>query len=166
MKICGIICEYNPFHNGHAYLIDQAKKLSECDSIVCIMSGCFTQRGELAFLDRYTRAKHAILAGADAVIELPTIFAAAPAEVFAKGAVKILSSIPDFSTLAFGCENADKEAFLTAAKNSTSETAPFKNVLRQYLKIGSSLTNKKMIEEGRYDELKALAEVYVKAAEN
>ncbi len=140
MKICGIICEYNPFHNGHAYLIDQAKKLSECDSIVCIMSGCFTQRGELAFLDRYTRAKHAILAGADAVIELPTIFAAAPAEVFAKGAVKILSSIPDFSTLAFGCENADKEAFLTAAKNSTSETAPFKNVLRQYLKIGSSLT--------------------------
>lgn len=60
------------------------------------MSGCFTQRGELAFLDRYTRAKHAVLAGADAVIELPTIFATAPAEIFAKGAVKILNSIPDF----------------------------------------------------------------------
>lgn len=140
MKICGIICEYNPFHNGHAYLIGQAKKFSGCDAVVCIMSGCFTQRGELAFLDRYTRAKHAVLAGADAVIELPTIFATAPAEIFAKGAVKILNSIPDFSVLAFGCENADKEAFLKAAQNTASESGAFKNVLRQYLKFGSSFT--------------------------
>lgn len=140
MKICGIICEYNPFHNGHAYLIGQAKKLSGCDAVVCIMSGCFTQRGELAFLDRYTRAKHAVLAGADAVIELPEIFATAPAEIFAKGAVKILNSIPDFSVLAFGCENADKEAFLKAAQDTASESGAFKNVLRQYLKFGSSFT--------------------------
>ncbi len=140
MKICGIICEYNPFHNGHAYLIGQAKKLSDCDAVVCIMSGNFTQRGELAFLDRYTRARHAILAGADAVIELPTIFATAPAEIFAKGAVKILNSIPDFTALAFGCENADKAAFLKAAQDAASESGTFKNVLRQYLKIGSSFT--------------------------
>lgn len=140
MKICGIICEYNPFHNGHAYLIDRAKKQSGCDAIVCIMSGCFTQRGELAILDRYTRAKHAILAGADAVIELPAIFATAPAEIFAKGAVKILNSIPAFSTLAFGCETADKEAFFQAAKNIATESNTFKNVLRQYLKIGFSFT--------------------------
>lgn len=140
MKICGIICEYNPFHNGHAYLIGQAKKLSCCDAVVCIMSGNFTQRGELAFLDRYTRARHAILAGADAVIELPTIFATAPAEIFAKGAVKILNSIPDLTALAFGCENADKAAFLKAAQDAASESGTFKNVLRQYLKIGSSFT--------------------------
>lgn len=140
MKICGIICEYNPFHNGHAYLIGRAKKLSGCDAVVCIMSGNFTQRGELAFLDRYTRARHAILAGADAVIELPTIFATAPAEIFAKGAVKILNSIPDFTALAFGCENADKAAFLKAAQDAASESGTFKNVLRQYLKIGSSFT--------------------------
>lgn len=69
MKICGIICEYNPFHNGHAYLIEQAKRKSGCEALVCVMSGCFTQRGEPAFLDKYTRARHAVLAGADAVIE-------------------------------------------------------------------------------------------------
>ena len=79
MKICGIICEYNPFHNGHAYLIEKAKKESTCDALVCIMSGNFTQRGEPAFLEKHVRAKHAVLAGADAVIELPAAFAAAPA---------------------------------------------------------------------------------------
>ena len=79
MKICGIICEYNPFHNGHAYLLDEARKQSGCDAVVCVMSGDFTQRGEMAVLDKYTRAKHAVLAGADAVIELPVPFACAPA---------------------------------------------------------------------------------------
>ena len=89
MKICTIICEYNPFHNGHLYQLQKAKELTCADAVVCIMSGNFVQRGESAILDKYTRAKHAILAGADAVIELPTIFATSNAELFAKGAVKI-----------------------------------------------------------------------------
>ena len=86
MKICAVICEFNPFHNGHKYLIEQAKALSDCDKILCIMSGSFTQRGEICVMGKFDRARHAVLCGADAVIELPVAFAVAPAEIFAKGA--------------------------------------------------------------------------------
>ena len=94
MKTYGIICEYNPFHNGHKFLIEKAKEITECDAVLCIMSGNFTQRGEMCIADKYTRAKHAVLGGADCVIQLPSPFAVAPAEIFASGAIKILSSIP------------------------------------------------------------------------
>ena len=115
MKICAIICEYNPLHNGHAYQLREAKRISGADAVLCIMSGNFVQRGEAAIMDKFTRAKHAILAGADAVIELPTPFATSNAELFAKGAVKILHSIPSVTHLCFGAECADKSAFLSAA---------------------------------------------------
>ena len=121
MKICGIICEYNPFHNGHLYQLREAKRLSGADAIVCVMSGNFVQRGEAAILDKYTRAKHAVLAGADVVIELPTPFATANAELFAKGAVALLSSIPAVDTLCFGAEKADKLAFISAARYLNDE---------------------------------------------
>jgi len=116
MKICAVICEYNPFHNGHAYQLSEAKKRSQADAVLCIMSGNFVQRGESAIVDKFTRAKHAVLGGADAVIELPTIFATSNAELFAKGAISILSSIPDVTTLCFGAETASTEAFLQTAK--------------------------------------------------
>ena len=80
------------------------------------MSGNFVQRGEAAVADKFTRAKHAILGGADIVLELPTVFATSNAELFAKGAIHILSSIPAVSSLCFGCENADKEPLLNAAR--------------------------------------------------
>lgn len=121
MKICGIICEYNPFHNGHLYQLREAKRLSGADAVVCVMSGNFVQRGEGAIIDKYTRAKHAVLAGADAVVELPTPFATANAELFAKGAVHLLSSIPAVDTLCFGAEKADKLAFISAARYLTNE---------------------------------------------
>ena len=121
MKICGIICEYNPFHNGHLYQLREAKRLSGADAIVCVMSGNFVQRGEAAILDKYTRAKHAIMAGADVVIELPTPFATANAELFAKGATALLSAIPAVDTLCFGAENADKLAFISAARYLNEE---------------------------------------------
>ena len=116
MKICGIICEYNPFHNGHAYHIQKAKQLSGADFVVCIMSGNFVQRGEAAIFDKHTRAKHAFLAGADAVIELPVPFATSTAEIFAKGAIKLLHSIPSFTHLCFGAETEDAQAFYDCAK--------------------------------------------------
>ena len=115
MKICAIICEYNPFHNGHLYHLQEAKRLSGADAILCVMSGNFVQRGEAAILNKYVRAKHAIQAGADAVIELPAVFATSNAELFAKGAIHILSSIPAVDSLCFGAENADADAFLKAA---------------------------------------------------
>ncbi len=116
MKICGIICEYNPFHNGHAYHIRQAKQISGADFVVCVMSGNFVQRGEASIFDKHTRAKHALLAGADAVIELPVPFATSTAEIFANGAIKILSSIPSFTHLCFGAETEDTQAFYDCAK--------------------------------------------------
>lgn len=115
MKICAIICEYNPFHNGHLYQLKEAKRLSNADAVLCLMSGNFVQRGENAILDKFTRAKHALLAGADVVVELPVPFACSSAEIFAQGAVKILSSIPAVTHLCFGAEHADKQAFLDAA---------------------------------------------------
>lgn len=111
MKICAIICEYNPFHNGHFYQLDAAKKKSGADAVVCFMSGNFVQRGEAAVLEKYIRAKHAVLAGADAVVELPVVFSSAPAELFAKGAIKLISSVPEITALSFGCESGDEDIF-------------------------------------------------------
>ena len=111
MKICAVICEYNPFHNGHLYQLSEAKKRSGTDAVLCVMSGNFVQRGEAAVMDKYIRAKHAVLSGADAVLELPTVFATSNAEIFAKGAVRILSSIPAVTYLCFGAETADAASF-------------------------------------------------------
>ena len=137
MKICAIICEFNPFHNGHAHLIKQAKRISGCDAILCIMSGSFTQRGEACVMDKFLRAKHALFCGADCVIELPVSFTVAPAEIFAEGAVKILSSIPEVTSIAFGCEFPETD-FLGAAKILIDEPAPFKEVLCENLDRGES----------------------------
>lgn len=115
MKICGIVCEYNPFHNGHAYQISEAKKRSGADAVVCILGGDFTQRGEAAILPDTLRAKHAVQCGADAAIALPAVFSSAPAEIFARGAIKILSSLPGFSCLSFGAEHAATDFYAAAA---------------------------------------------------
>lgn len=138
MKICTIICEYNPFHNGHLYQLQRARELSGADAVVCIMSGNFVQRGEQAVLDKYTRAKHAVLAGADAVLELPAVFATSNAELFAKGALHILSSIPNVSTLCFGAENAEKTAFLLGAKYLANEPEEVSKRLQEELSKGTS----------------------------
>ena len=138
MKILAIISEFNPFHNGHAYLIEKAKELYDCDAVLCIMSGNFTQRGEMCLFDKYTRARHAILGGADCVIQLPAAFAVAPAEIFAKGALKILSEIPQVRALAFGCENGNKQDFINSAKSIIEENDSFKNILAEKLSLGDS----------------------------
>lgn len=131
MKICAIICEYNPFHNGHLYQLQKAKALSGADFLLCIMSGNFVQRGEAAIMDKYTRAKHAVMAGADAVIELPAVFATSNAELFAKGAIHILCSIPNVTTLCFGAENADKLAFASAARYLNTEPKEASDIIKR-----------------------------------
>lgn len=137
MKICAIICEFNPFHNGHKHIIETVKRVSGCDFLVCIMSGSFTQRGDIAILEKSVRARHAVLCGADAVIELPVAFAVAPAEIFAKGAVKILGSIPAVECIAFGCENKNAD-FLGAAKLLNAENGQFRQILNKKLSEGES----------------------------
>ena len=106
MKLAAIICEFNPLHTGHKKLIDYAKTLAE--NVVCIMSGNFTQRGMPACADKYQRAKHALLAGADLVVELPTVFATASAENFAFGGVRIADKL-NADCLVFGSECGDIE---------------------------------------------------------
>lgn len=138
MKILAIICEFNPFHNGHKYLIDKAKEASGCDAVLCIMSGNFTQRGEICIADKYTRAKHAVLGGADCVIQLPSPFAVAPAEIFASGAIKILSAIPEVKVLAYGCESGNRQDFLRSAELLIEESDKFKSILSEKLSAGES----------------------------
>lgn len=134
-KICAIVSEFNPFHNGHKYLIEQAKQLSGCDRVLCIMSASFTQRGDIAILDKFTRATHAVSNGADCVIELPVPFTVAPAEIFAKGAIKILASIPEIDCLAFGCENADE--MISVYDRLQREQKNIDETLKKYLSEGN-----------------------------
>ena len=83
MKVAGVITEYNPFHNGHKYQLEQIKRQTSADYIVVVMSGDFVQRGEPAIIDKYERTRMALLSGADLVLELPSVFATASAEFFA-----------------------------------------------------------------------------------
>ena len=114
MRAVGIICEYNIFHNGHKRQIDLLKK-DGFDTVVCVMSGNFTQRGSLAIADKYTRAKSAIMGGADLVFELPFPFSSLSAEGFAEAGVHILSSL-GIKNISFGSECYDKELLKRAAK--------------------------------------------------
>ena len=93
MRITGIIAEYNPLHNGHIYHMSEARRLSEADGIVAVMSGNFVQRGEPALADKYLRTKAALLAGADAVFELPVRYSCGSAGFFAAGGVSALDSL-------------------------------------------------------------------------
>ncbi|MGN0818338.1 MAG: nucleotidyltransferase family protein [Candidatus Coproplasma sp.] len=136
MKICAIICEFNPFHNGHAYLIERARADSGCDFLLCVMSGSFTQRGDVAILNKFDRARHAVSSGADCVIELPAPLAVAPAEIFARGAVKLLSSLPQADCLAFGCETPVD--FLEVARTLNDESDAFSAALNENLNMGES----------------------------
>jgi predicted nucleotidyltransferase len=136
MNVTGIIAEYNPFHNGHLYHIDQARRLTEADAIVCIMSGNFVQRGEPAIVDKWSRTRMAIQAGADLVIELPTNFALQSAEGFARGAVGILDSIGLVKNLVFGSETGKVEPLHVFAEFLLNETDSFRARLQLELKKG------------------------------
>lgn len=138
MKICSIISEFNPFHNGHVKIIQSARELSDCDFVVCVMSGQFTQRGDMCRVDKYLRAKHAIFAGADAVVELPAPFAVAPAEIFARGAVKLITKFKGELSLCFGSESGTGEDFIKAAKLALDEGEEFKARLTEGLDRGVS----------------------------
>ena len=108
MRICGVVSEYNPFHKGHAYQIEQAKShLGEDSAVVCCMSSDFVQRGDAAILPKHLRAKAAVLSGVDVVLELPSPYALRSAEGFAQSAVDILLGTGVITDLSFGAEDAD-----------------------------------------------------------
>ena len=106
MKIVGIVSEFNPFHNGHKYLLKKVKDLGFTHT-VCVMSGDFVQRGEVAICDKRQRATAALQNGADLVVELPVFYSLSRSEIFAKQSVKTLENL-GADTIAFGCECDDK----------------------------------------------------------
>ncbi len=144
MKICALVAEYNPFHLGHLKHIDYIKAQLKADKIIVIMSGNFTQRGEIAVLDKFTRARHAIISGADLVIELPTVFATANAETFATGAINILNSLGCVDGLCFGVESGCEQDYLQLANLTLNETKEYKYALKCALDTGVSLAKAKL----------------------
>lgn len=145
MKICAIIAEYNPFHLGHLKHIDYVKTVLGAEKVIVIMSGNFTQRGEPAILDKFTRARHAVLAGADAVIELPAVFATSNAETFAKGGIKIINSLGICDGVCFGVESGDANSYFSLATAMNDESKEFKRALKEHLDNGVSLAKAKFL---------------------
>ena len=136
MKITGIITEYNPFHLGHLHHLNNAKKDTNCDGVICIMSGNFVQRGMPALTDKWTRAKMAVLNGVDLVIELPLVYAISSAEAFAEGAVNILNSTGVVDYLYFGSEHGAIEDLETIASTLLYEPQTFKDNIKIELDKG------------------------------
>lgn len=138
MNIVGLITEYNPFHNGHLYHIQEAKRVAKADAAVVIMSGNFVQRGAPAIMPKHLRAKSALLSGADLVLELPVCFATGSAEFFAMGAIALLDSLGCVDSICFGSECGDSEILRKIAKILSEEPDDYKKALQNALRKGMS----------------------------
>lgn len=136
MKTVGIIAEFNPFHNGHKYLIEKAKEETNADRVIVIMSGNFTQQGNIAVIDKFKRAKIATNYGVDLVIELPTIYAISSAETFAKGAIDILDKLNIVDYLAFGTEATSLSTLQSIASKILDNENLLSEKIKENLKSG------------------------------
>ncbi len=135
MNICGIICEYNPFHNGHLLHIQKTKEVLDCH-IICVMSGNYVQRGDISILHKSARAEVAVRCGADLVIELPLPWSIATAERFAHGSVSIFNALGGVTHLSFGAECYDIEKLRKAAEVLCSDS--LNELILQYCATGVS----------------------------
>lgn len=138
MRITGLIAEYNPFHNGHKYHIEQAKAVTGADAVIVVMSGDFVQRGMPAILPKHMRAKAALEAGASAVLELPVCYATGSAEYFAYGAVLLLEKLGCVDSICFGSECGDMELLQKAANVLVDEPAEYREALHRFVRAGDS----------------------------
>ena len=137
-KVLGIIAEYNPFHNGHLYHLEKSKELTGCDYTIAIISGNFTQRGSTSLIDKWEKAKIALLNGVDLVIELPVLYSISSSENFADGNVKILNSLGIVDYISFGSECDDLDTLNKIANILYTEPQEFKDFLSIELKKGFS----------------------------
>jgi len=136
MKVVGLITEYNPFHNGHKYHIEEAKRVTGADYVIAVMSGNFVQRGTPAVIDKYSRTEMALRNGVDLVLELPVCYSTASAEFFALGAVSLLDKLGIVDTLCFGSECGDITLIQEAAQFLLHTPASFDTCLQSFLKDG------------------------------
>lgn len=138
MKAVGIIAEYNPFHNGHAYQLAQAKKLSGADYVIVAMSGNYVQRGTPAVIDKFSRAAMALKNGADLVFELPVLWSTASAEYFAAAGIALFDRLGVVDTLSFGCETPDTALLTEIAQVLATEPGDYSRLLASFLRQGAS----------------------------
>ncbi|HOQ08779.1 MAG TPA: nucleotidyltransferase [Syntrophomonadaceae bacterium] len=138
MIVTGIVAEYNPFHNGHRYLIESVRRLYPEAAIICVMSGHFLQRGEPALVNKWARAEMAVSSGADLIIELPLVFSVRSAYYFARSALMLLSQTGLVTHLAFGSESGDCQELKTIAHLLADEPAEYRDRLKAYLSQGYS----------------------------
>lgn len=138
MNICGIVAEYNPFHNGHLYQLQKAKELSGADYTIVVMGGNFMQRGTPAIMDKYTRAKVALSCGADLVIELPSYYSTGSAEYFALGAVSLMEKLGAVTHICFGSECGDINLLQRIAQILLEESPEFQDCLQSHLRGGET----------------------------
>ena len=136
MNVTGLIVEYNPFHNGHIYHLQNSLEKTNADASIAVMSGNFIQRGEPALFDKFSRAKAAVESGVDLVVELPSIYASQSAELFAKGSVSLLNSLGCVDSICFGSEEGNIDALYLIASILCSEPKEFKEKLSLYLSEG------------------------------
>ena len=134
MIVTALIAEYNPFHNGHAYHIREARRLTGADFLLVLMSGDFVQRGEPAVIGKSARAEMAIRCGADLVLELPACYACGSAEYFAGGAVALLNALGCVDYLCFGSECGNLDILQTAAQILSAEPDAFRQKLQTLLR--------------------------------
>lgn len=137
-NVLGIIGEYNPFHNGHKYHLEESKKLAKADYTIAVISGNFVQRGNVSLVDKWTKANMAIANGIDLVIELPTIYSISSAENFAYGAIKILDSLNIVDYISFGCELCNIDVLEKIADVLYKEPTEFTSLLNHELSKGLS----------------------------
>lgn len=137
-RVLGIIAEYNPFHNGHLYHIAKSKQETGAQFVVAVISGNFVQRGNTSIVNKWAKARMALLNGADLVIELPTVYSISSAENFAEGAIKILNSLGIVDTLSFGMEAKDIATLNNIANVLYSEPKEYVTILSHELKKGNS----------------------------
>lgn len=138
MKVLGIVAEFNPFHNGHKYIIEKAKETTGADYCIIVMSGNFVQRGEAALMDKFSRAQIAVNCGADIVIELPTYISTASAEGFAFGAVSLLHHLNIVDVIAFGTETNNIELLNTISELLINESEDFSFKIKKLCEDGNS----------------------------
>ena len=153
MKSTGIIVEYNPFHNGHKYHLKEARRITESDVVIAVMSGDFLQRGEPAIINKWKRCETAIKAGVDLVIELPAVYATQSAEIFALGAVSILEQLK-VNSIVFGSENSSADELTKLYEGMAKNRDEITSVLKAKLSEGVSYPNainyatKKVLKQG------------------
>lgn len=135
MKVLGLVVEYNPFHNGHMYHIEKAKKLVQPDVTIVVMSGNFVQRGEPAIVDKWTRTAVALQHGIDLVVELPFAFAVQSADYFANGAIQILHHL-HVTDLVFGSESGDINLFKEIAYTIKDKEETYNVLIQSFMKQG------------------------------